>query len=162
MTAKKPREHPLGPTLQPTIDRLKAIAAASADALLTEGPVHPDAALLDLCGEVLRLERLKEAAWQEERTAYGAVVLRHTKENDEKWRALSAERLSLTNKISSVLRGAKKLRATTPAGVYAKALMVRASQTGAAEFSMSLAADLIACEGLRQSLWPAEMVEAQP
>jgi hypothetical protein len=162
MTAKKPREHPLGPNLQPTIDRLKVIAAASGDALLTEGPVHPDAALLDLCGEVLRLERLKEAVSKEEETACGAVMLRHTKENDARWRALTNERLSITNKISSALRGGKKMHATTAAGVYAKALMVRASQTGAAEFAMSLAADLIACEGLRQSLWPAEMVEAQP
>ncbi len=51
-----------------------------------------------------------------------------------------------------------KKRATTPAGIYAKATVVRASKTGAAGLAMSLAADLLACEELRKALWPAEAV----
>jgi hypothetical protein len=38
--------------------RLKAIAAQAADAMLTEGPVHPDHALLDVCAESLHHRRL--------------------------------------------------------------------------------------------------------
>ena len=43
------------------------------------------------------------------------------------------------------------------AGIYAKAMVVRASKTGAAGLAMSLAEDLISCEELRKSLWPAEV-----
>jgi hypothetical protein len=42
------------------------------------------------------------------------------------------------------------------AGIYAKAAVVRASKTGAADLAMSLAQDLLGCPGLRASLWPAE------
>jgi hypothetical protein len=51
-----------------------------------------------------------------------------------------------------------KIKATTAAGIYAKAMVCRASKTGAAGLAMSLAADLIACEDLRKTLWPAEVV----
>ena len=54
-----------------------------------------------------------------------------------------------------VLFQAKKLKATTAAGIYAKALIVRSSRSGAMLLAMSLAEDLIACPGLRESLWPA-------
>jgi hypothetical protein len=50
---------------------------------------------------------------------------------------------------------AKKLKATTAAGIYAKALIVRSSQSGAKLLAMSVAEDMIACPGLRESLWPA-------
>jgi hypothetical protein len=70
-----------------TIDRLKAIADASGDAFLMEGPVHPDAALLDLRGCVLQLERVKAAIWKEERESRDAEMLHHTKEGDARWQA---------------------------------------------------------------------------
>jgi hypothetical protein len=38
----------------------------------------------------------------------------------------------------------------------AKALLVRASVTGAAVLAMSLAEELIDCRELRESLWPAD------
>ena len=50
----------------------------------------------------------------------------------------------------------RKLKATTAAGIYAKAAAVRASKTGAADLAMSLAQDLLDCPGLRAALWPAE------
>jgi hypothetical protein len=53
------------------------------------------------------------------------------------------------------LSKAKKLKATTAAGIYAKALIVRSSKSGARLLAMSLADDLIACPGLRESLWSA-------
>jgi hypothetical protein len=49
----------------------------------------------------------------------------------------------------------RKMKATTAAGIYAKAAVVRASKTGAADLAMSLAEDLLACPGLRAALWPA-------
>jgi hypothetical protein len=49
----------------------------------------------------------------------------------------------------------RKMKATTAAGIYAKAAVVRASKTGAADLAMSLAEDLLACPGLRATLWPA-------
>jgi hypothetical protein len=62
---------------------------------------------------------------------------------------------ALTTAAVRLLRRAGKLRATTPAGVYAKALLVRSSLTGASTLARSLADDLIACDDLRQTLpWP--------
>jgi hypothetical protein len=60
------------------------------------------------------------------------------------------------NRAKQLTRQAAKLRAMTPAGIFAKALAVRSSHTGAAVLAMSLADELIACPGLRQSLWPVE------
>jgi hypothetical protein len=57
------REFPLaGAEMSSTIDRLKAIADQAGDALLTEGPVHPDHQLLDLCAEALHHRRLHDEA----------------------------------------------------------------------------------------------------
>jgi len=144
------RTLPLGTDLPPAILRLKEIAAQSSDAMLTEGPVHPDHVLLDLCGDALHLVRAAQAL-------------------DERWRALRSrgpdraerDRLfeqagTLSRQASGFMRRAKKIKATTAAGVFAKALLVRASRTGAAELAMTLAEDLINCPGLRASLWPAE------
>jgi hypothetical protein len=47
----------------------------------------------------------------------------------------------------------------TKAGIYAKALVVKSSSTGAAKLAKTLAQDLIACRELRESLWPAEAEE---
>jgi uncharacterized protein YndB with AHSA1/START domain len=51
----KQRDLPPGPSLLPTADRLREIAALSCDSMVTEGPVHPDHRLLDLCAEALHL-----------------------------------------------------------------------------------------------------------
>jgi hypothetical protein len=53
----------------------------------------------------------------------------------------------------------RKLRAVTGAGIYAKALVLRASRTGSPELAKSMAEDLIAYAGLRAMLWPAERAE---
>jgi hypothetical protein len=62
------REFPLARVeMSNTIDRLKAIADQAGHALLTEGPVHPDHQLLDLCAEALHYRRLYDeahAAWR--------------------------------------------------------------------------------------------------
>jgi hypothetical protein len=160
MSTRKPRELPLGSNLQPTLERLKAIAAASGDAQLTEGPIHPDAALLDLCGDALHaLIESNRAKIERNKILWVRSITEEERQRDKELLAVMS---AADARARSILRRARKLRATTPAGVYAKALIVRTSMTGAAEFAMSLAEDMIACEGLRQSLWPADPVEAQP
>ena len=59
-------------------------------------------------------------------------------------------------KAKPLLRRLAKLRAMTAAGIYAKALVVQASVTGAAGLAKSMAEDFIANKELRASLWPAE------
>jgi hypothetical protein len=61
------------------IERLKALATQSGSALLSEGPVHPDHALLALCAEAHDLRAAELDAWRrggELRT--GQLPTRHT------------------------------------------------------------------------------------
>jgi hypothetical protein len=73
-----------------------------------------------------------------------------------RYKLLDEQRTRADQRAKQLLRRAGKLRATTPAGIHAKALLVRASVTGAAVLAMSLAEELIASRALRESLWPAE------
>ena len=144
---------------QPAIDRMKAIVAVSGDhLLLADGPPHPDAALLDLCSEALH--HLKEAE-KVYRSRLPTPVHGSSSSADwQEWHRDDGERMALYYKHLGLARRpmsrAKKVRATTPAGIYAKALCVQASRTGAAEFAVSLAEDLVNNPTLRASLWPAE------
>lgn len=80
-------------------------------------------------------------SWTDADRAYGDAA--HDREQ-----ALKAAAVRL-------LKEARRHKAKTPAGVYAKALLVRGSITGAALLSQTLADDLIACDGLRRCLtWP--------
>jgi hypothetical protein len=143
---------------QPAIDRLKAIVAESGDRLLlADGPPNPDAELLDLCAEALHHLKAAEKAYNE-RPIHQVTVNTpqwppEVRQRDEE---LMAEFYQHAGQARSRMVRAKKLRATTAAGIYAKALCVRASRTGAAEFAMSLAEDLVNNPELRASLWPAE------
>ncbi len=56
------------------------------------------------------------------------------------------------------IRRAGKLRATTPAGIYAKAMVVHHSVSGATMLGVTLAEELLECPGLRSVLWAAEKV----
>jgi hypothetical protein len=139
----------------PAINRLRAIAADAGDALLTEGPVQPDHKLLDLCAEALHVLVHAERAWVARPKWVG--------ESDQKKRdAMLTLDKELMEAWETGNKAAKpkmvaiaKIKATTPAGIYAKAMVVRASKTGAAGLAMSLAEDLVACDALRASLWPA-------
>lgn len=123
------------------------------DDLENDGPVTPDADLLDLCGEALHLlsasEKAKVASW----------ALLNADHYDQETRAqraaLWADSEKLVVDAKHVMLRIKKTPAATPAGIYAKALVVRGSVTGAAALAKSLAEDLIACRELRESLWPA-------
>jgi hypothetical protein len=154
--AAKRRTLPLGAELQPTIARLKEIAAQSGNALLGDGDVHPDHQLLDLCGDALYLLKQSEGI-AARRCAMHQVDVRWTDAVRTRYRELSDDERAMCKQAVLLLRRAKKIRASTAAGVYAKALIVRASSTGAAQLAMTLAEDLIACEGLRASLWPAHI-----
>ncbi|MDA8249548.1 MAG: hypothetical protein M0Z28_10245 [Rhodospirillales bacterium] len=148
---------PLGDALAPAIARLRQIAAEAGNHLLLgDGPPHPDAALLDLCGEALHHLRAAETAYQARPW--------HTRRLEEPWtdadrrrdKDLMAEYGRHNGQAAKLLRRAKKLRAVTAAGIYSKALCVAASRTGAAELAMTLAADLIGNPALRASLWAAD------
>lgn len=114
----------------------------------------PDAELLDLFSEALHHLKAAEAA------SKNRSWPRHTKEDE----ARDAEIVRLfwehRGKARSLMFRARKLSANTAAGIYAKAPCVRFSATGAAEFAMSLAEDLVNNPALRASLWSADHAAA--
>jgi hypothetical protein len=149
--------HQAKPDFGPAMSRLRAIAATSADNALTEGPVNADRLLLDLCAQTLHAlvhaertyrsrdcSHLRSSMTTAERAAWYA--------NDK---ALMDEYWDGTRNAKPQLGRIRKMKATTAAGIYAKAAVVRASKTGAADLAMSLAQDLLDCPGLRSALWPA-------
>lgn len=146
------------PNLQPAIDRLRAIVAQSGDHLLMgDGPPNPDAELLDLCSEALHHLTAAAAVYQSRpwfRYKHGSG--KWTAEDEKHDQELMGQYYQHRGQACSRMTRAKKLRAVTAAGIYAKALCVRASRTGAAEFAMSLAEDLVNNHALRAMLWGAE------
>jgi len=134
--------------------RMKEIAATSADSLLlANGPPTPDWMLLDLCGDALHY------ANAEQQSCAIARAMPHAGRpmTDAEYNAFHdkcREGYAHRSKVVQILRRAKKIKATTGAGIYAKALLVRCSKTGAAGMAMSLAEDLVDCKGLRETLWP--------
>jgi hypothetical protein len=143
-------------SLSPAIDRLKAMAAQAGDALLTEGPVHPDAVLLDLCADIAHARKVAEAASERRHNCPPAAWICKTASavNEMVEAKMAAEKAD--KNYSAMLRAAGKIKATTAAGIYAKAIAVRSSQTGARLLATSMAEDLLACPGLRASLWPSQ------
>jgi hypothetical protein len=143
------------PDFGPAIDRLRAIAVASTDALLTEGPVQPDHKLIDLCAEIAYGRKMMEAAAQRRRDLPAASFMCKTPAQTEAFEQARGDHQGADKNYSAMLRAAAKIKATTAAGIYAKAIAVRSSETGARFLAMSLAQDLLDCPGLRASLWPA-------
>jgi hypothetical protein len=142
------------PDFSTAIARLRKIATTSADNALTEGPVNADRQLLDLCAEALHAlvhaERANRSrSWDYSKTETEIAVQRI--KNAE----LMGEYYGGTKSAKPAMSRIRKMKATTAAGIYAKAAVVRASKTGAADLAMSLAQDLLDCPGLRASLWPA-------
>ena len=144
------------PDFTAAIAQLKHIAMTSADNALTEGPVNPDRQLLDLCADALHSLVHAERAFRAGVEAIHSARDSKAYENRrEVWETLSAEARSGVQNAKSAMSRIRKLKATTAAGIYAKAAVVRASKTGAADLAMSLAQDLLDCPGLRAALWPA-------
>jgi hypothetical protein len=144
------------PDFTGAIAQLRLIAITSADNALTEGPVNADRQLLDLCADALHALVHAERAYH---SRDWACLTAKTKAEADASRARDVERMvdyeTGTKSAKPLLHRIRKLKATTAAGIYAKAAVVRASRTGAADLAMSLAADLLDCPGLRASLWPA-------
>ncbi len=160
MTAAS-RRHPV-PDLSVAIDRLRAIATESAEHLLhSDGPPHPDARLLDLCAEIGHQRRVADAALERRRAGVAAVWMCKTPTEAAEVVEAQEKDEQATKHYVYLLRRAAKIKAATPAGIYAKAIAVRSSKTGAPYLAMSLAEDLLACEGLRKSLWPVETGETE-
>jgi hypothetical protein len=141
------------PDFTTAIARLREIAITSADNALTEGPVNPDRNLLDLCADALhhlahgeKAYRARDLDYGDNAAEYAAFRLRHA--------ARMAEYNAGVKSAKPLLIRIRKVKATTAAGIYAKAAVVRASKTGAADLAMSLAQDLLDCPGLRAILWP--------
>ena len=138
-----------------TIGRLKEIADVSQDHLyLSDGPVNPDHTLLDLCAEGLHLAkeyrrisetRLADLYRSQAEKLYDNKVLFESEQKTER-------------QLRSAYLKASKLPARTPAGLFAKASLCRASKTGAAVLAMSLADDFLACDEIRLAIWKPEAV----
>jgi hypothetical protein len=143
------------PDFSPAMARLREIAATSTYNALTEGPVNADRQLLDLCADALHslvhAERAHRASVEALHSARDGL-----RERREVWETLGAEADRGTKNAKPMMYRIRKLKATTAAGIYAKAAVVRASRTGAADLAMSLAQDLLDCPGLRASLWPGQ------
>ena len=137
-----------------TIARLRVIAAQAGDALLTEGPVTPDRVLLDTCADALHLFKHAQML-SEQRAGFFCRTSRPTEAERAAHDAIFKQERELSRRAGGMLVGIKKMRAQTPAGIYAKAMVVRCSVSGAAHLAKSLAEDLLACEGLRATLWPS-------
>ena len=157
----QPTTHtPLGADFAPTLARLRELVDQSTTGLLTaEEPVQPDWELLDLCAHALtHLAAERDAMAQRilPRMDFGTRYTDQDRAQDE---ALAAEAHARERAGVAFLRKAKKLEATTPAGIYAKAILVRISRTGATELAMSLARDLVNCAELRAVLWRAAVKE---
>jgi hypothetical protein len=146
------------------IARFREIVAETNDALLLAdgGAASPDAALLDLCAEALHLltraEKVRKAitgVWQRFDAGENRDLIRAELDR------LREDSSAAVKRAKPLLSRARKLHATTGAGIYAKALVVRASITGAPLLAVSLAEDLVACTELRATLWPSAR-EGQP
>lgn len=150
-----------------TIARLFEIAnKATEHAVLANGPVTPDADLLDraalamhLMSQAAQLEEKRQELLNRprpERSGWAILIgIVDPKEARLLARAdlLCEERAALIKRAKSIMRTVAKQPAKTAAGIYAKALLVRGSRTGAAALAQSLAHDLAALPALRASLW---------
>jgi hypothetical protein len=128
---------------------MRHLATTSGDAKLLGGVVQPDEELLALCAESLEAVKAYERAWD---AAMAATPF--ARDNPEKHRALRTKEREAEARAKQILRRAGKIKAKTAPGIYAKAMLVRQSSTGATVLARSLAADLLDNPTLRASLWP--------
>lgn len=117
---------------------------AGADPSVAAGP---DDELLALCDQITTIKRhvrlLSDACSRVEPGAPFCLVYKER------------QRVDRTSR-SAILR-CGKLRAMTPAGLYAKAVAVGLCSDQATFLAKSLAADLLQNVELRKALWPAEV-----
>jgi hypothetical protein len=129
--------------------RLLAKAATEGSADPQEAP-HPDHDLMVLSDAFVALRKQEEAAL--EHFQCSVLGTHHASYADYKARRLA------TKKASANLA---KLRPTTPAGLFAKAVAASRSSEYATRLGTSLAADLLEVPTLRSLLWPASTSNPQ-
>ncbi len=145
----------------PEIARLREITAEAANnELLGAGPPQPEAALLDICAEALHLLTRAQKALDTLHRRSSIPLDRKSQAFKSEGERLYETRQHDIARAKPILRRIAKVPAATAVGIYAKALCMRASRTGAPALAMTLAEDLIACPGLRESLWPVSEREA--
>ena len=156
-----------GERFQAVIDRVRRWAADAVFGPTCAGveppPLeHDDADLMELCSTILHLHRQEREAWNQARTIVaegdGELICskRKFEERQSRLSPVIPEAQKLSRTVATLSKRASKLSATTPEGIFAKALIVRSSRTGATVLAMSLARDLIEAPRLRAILWPAQ------
>jgi hypothetical protein len=107
---------------------------------------HPDHELLGLCDQIATLR------WQaaEALAAWNAAPVQ-----SQAYRDAQDDIKRTARGLRGPMRRAGILRATTAAGLYAKAIAVSKATDSALGLGKSLAQDLLACTELRAVLWPA-------
>jgi hypothetical protein len=140
-----------------SVERLGAIAAQSGDNLLTEGPVNPDHVLLGVASDALHAMLVARARAEARHQVVDAMLRAGPWTDADRAQDRSMEQgVAVANQAAmQLLRRVGKLRATTPAGIYAKALLVRMAPSGAPKLAASLAEELVECKALRAVLWPS-------
>lgn len=153
------RKQDVLPDFGPAIERLRRLVMESGDHLLLgDGPPHPDAKLLELCADAAEARKAFEQADKERHGHYvvnGQFVYPWERTPDQERARVDADATEKRAKRKLVhgLREATKIRATTAAGIFAKALAIRSSETGAICLAKSLAEDLVGNPALRAALW---------
>jgi hypothetical protein len=123
-----------------------------------DGAGSPDWALLDICASALSFLLVASRAMDARAHLYEANTNegrgRPTQEERVEEERLLQKAAIARRSVKPLLSRARKIRAKTGAGIFAKALLVRDSRTGAPALAKSLAEDLISQPALRASLWP--------
>jgi hypothetical protein len=125
--------------------KVAAIAARTGNA--PASPPHPDADLLQLCATILDMRAEYDAIDREARKMPGPY------RGNPNFDAELDKRDRVKRACMAPMARVGKVAATTAAGVYAKAMVLRASH-GAPQLALSIAEDLVSCPGLRSALWP--------
>lgn len=107
--------------------------------------VGADDELLMLCDTITTIKRHSHAMAEHARTLVDGPACRLA------W----AEHTRLDRSARKPILAATKLQATTPAGIFAKAVAIRSCSDQAAVLAKSMANDLLNSSALRKVLWPA-------
>lgn len=141
-----PKANPASTTPVCAMDRLKAIVALPPDKPpIPDAATHPDADLLRVCGGILDLRAEEDALLRDLSDVPGRP--------DAGLPANIAERERVAKALRPLMAKISGIPATTPAGIYAKAAVVKHCKD-APKLAQSLAAELMANAGLRRLLWP--------
>jgi hypothetical protein len=107
--------------------------------------VSPDHDLLMLCDEIIMRKRQVDKTFSEWRAGN---PFQNQRDGYDDWKR---ENRSLRGPLVRL----GKLRAATPVGIFAKAVVAHRIGPSAAYLAVSLASDLLSSPGLREAIWPA-------